>query len=101
MSIDLDLAYQSESNTVVSSRPEVLRDDALTTDIRVSLAPADGVWEFSVWGKNLDNQLYTATGTSVVVPNRDLVPGAVVGVRLNDIYTSDPRTVGVDLTVRF
>ena len=92
LSVDLDLAYQSESNTVVSSRPEVLRDDALTTDIRVSFAPVGGVWEFSVWGKNLDNQLYIATGTSVVVPGLG---------RLNDVYTSEPRTIGADLTIRF
>ena len=88
MALTVDFAYQSESYNLVANIEEVKRDDAIISNARLAFGDPEDFLTFAVWAKNLENKIYYAAGTSS-------------GFAGNNVYASEPRTVGVDVTLRF
>ena len=81
MALTVDFAYQSESYNLVANTESVKREDAIISNVRLAFGDPDDPLTFAVWGKNLENKIYYAAGTS----------SGFVG---DGVYPSDPRTVG-------
>ena len=86
-----EYAYKSE----VFFRPfnlEQSRQDAYSTyNARVTFEPLDGNWNFSIWGKNLTDEL---------VAGKIQIGGAVLGSPIETQYLP-PRTFGVAVGYNF
>ena len=86
MAFTVDFAYQTDSFNVIANVPGIKREEAIITNLRFAIGGPEDLWAVALWVKNLDNQIYHATGVS---------GGG------GQVYASEPRTLGVDLTLRF
>ena len=84
MALTVDFAYQSESYNLIANTEAVKRDDAIISNLRLAFGDPEDSLTFAVWGKNLENKIYYAAGLGS-----------------GQVFASEPRTVGVDVTFRF
>lgn len=86
----VQLSYVDEFPLQADLDPKLFQDEYIKIDARVTLANADGEWEVSLVGRNLDNELTTSYG--------DDVP-AQAGTVWRSVDA--PRSVSLQATWRF
>jgi outer membrane receptor protein involved in Fe transport len=85
-----DVVYSDDYYYDTDLDPNTKQDSYWKVDARITLADADGRWEFALLGKNLTDEAIAVWGTDI-----PLILGSYVG------FTELPRTVTVQAKFRF
>ncbi|MFU8762964.1 MAG: TonB-dependent receptor [Haliea sp.] len=94
--IGIDGIYSDEYNASGFANPNAMRDSYTTLNASIYLSGRDDLWELQLLGKNLTDE-HIVSGV-VDGPSTPL-PGGVYADQMG--FTSLPRTVALQLTVRF
>jgi iron complex outermembrane recepter protein len=94
--IGIDGIYSDEYNASGFANPNAMRDSYTTLNASIYLGGRDDLWELQLLGKNLTDE-HIVSGV-VDGPSTPL-PGGVYADQMG--FTSLPRTVALQLTVRF
>lgn len=88
----VSLAYEDESFNLTGNPSEIKREDTSMVDARIGLTNPNDTWTVSLWGKNLLDEVYYPSATTV--------GAAALGV-VGLTYAGMPRTYGIDLRYTF
>jgi iron complex outermembrane receptor protein len=88
----VSVAYEDESFNLTGNPSAIKREDTTMVDARVTLINPNNTWSVALWGKNLLDEVYYPSATTVGAAALG-VPGLA--------FAGMPRTYGVDLRYTF